>query len=383
MLKRIIISALLALTCLSAFAQTTERPYVESQYQSQYSTANIAGVIADESKTLVLIEYITARGYSNQTVGFSSKTKLYYANKALDIIGWGYWDGEDIQEKNMDEYYAVDSDRRYPFVLVFPAIPAGTRKISIRENVENEFYWIGIHLDVEEQYSGNVESSGSGYISGQGSSSYNPSFNPTSSGTCFAINENGYLATCYHVIEGASRIRIRGVNGDFSSLLEAKVISTDKRNDLALLKITDKSFKSISGIPYVISKKTADVGEDVYVLGYPLRAVMGDEIKLTNGLVSAKTGYQGDATSYQISATVQPGNSGGPLFDGNGNVIGVVNARLGVESAAYAVKSPYLTMLVGSVDSSISLPIQNRLMGKSLKDKVKEINKFVYIIEVE
>lgn len=110
---------------------------------------------------------------------------------------------------------------------------------------------------------------------------------------------------------------------------------------------------------------------------------MGDEIKLTNGLISSKTGFQGDITAYQISATVQPGNSGGPLFDDNGNVVGIVNARLAVESAAYAIKSPYLTKLAESVDKKISLPTSKSLLNKTLKDKVKDISDFIYIIEIE
>ncbi len=191
------------------------------------------------------------------------------------------------------------------------------------------------------------------------------------------------MATCYHVVEDASKVRIRGVNGDFAVLYNAKVIATDKRNDLAILKIADQAFTNIDGIPYQVSGSVSDVGEDVFVLGYPLRALMGDEIKLTNGLISSKTGYQGDVTAYQISATIQPGNSGGPLFDSDGDVIGIVNARLVVESAAYAVKSPYLKMLSESTDDKISFNTENRLMGKSLKEKVKEINKFIYIIEVK
>ena len=65
---------------------------------------------------------------------------------------------------------------------------------------------------------------------------------------------------------------------------------------------------------------TSEVGEEVFVLGYPLTATMGDEIKLTTGVISSKSGFQGDISQYQISAPVQPGNSGGPLFDSKGNI---------------------------------------------------------------
>jgi len=204
-----------------------------------------------------------------------------------------------------------------------------------------------------------------------------------SSGTCFALSNNGYLATCYHVVEGASAIQIKGVNGNFDKKYNAKVVSYDRNNDLAILKIDDTNFTTLGHIPYSISAKTTDVGENCYVLGYPLRADMGDEIKLTNGLISSKSGFQGDITSYQISAPSQPGNSGGPLFDKNGNLIGIVNAKLTIaESASYAVKSPYLKTLMSAIDDNIP-PTTNILSGKSLAEQVKEIKKFIYIIEVQ
>jgi S1-C subfamily serine protease len=74
---------------------------------------------------------------------------------------------------------------------------------------------------------------------------------------------------------------------------------------------------------------------------------MGDEVKLTNGIISSKSGFQGDVTSYQITAPVQPGNSGGPLFDDKGNIIGIINAKhVGAENASYAIKASYLMNLI-------------------------------------
>ena len=109
-----------------------------------------------------------------------------------------------------------------------------------------------------------------------------------------------------------------------------------KKNDLAILKIDDNNFSGrfLGKIPYCFSNQIKEVGDEIIVLGYPLRAVMGDEIKLTNGLISSRTGFQGDMTTYQISATVQPGNSGGPLLDSNGNLIGIISSRLYIESLA-------------------------------------------------
>ncbi len=204
-----------------------------------------------------------------------------------------------------------------------------------------------------------------------------------STGTGFAIASNGFIVTCNHVIEGSSNIKVKGINGDFNKEYVASVIATDKNNDLAILKIKDASFSSFGTIPYTIKTSSSDVGSNIYIMGFPLTATMGDEVKLTNGIISAKSGYTGDITSYQISAAAQPGNSGGPLFDKNGYLIGVVNAKhVQAESATYAVKSSYLINLIESLTTKPLLPTLNSLMTKPLTEQVKLIKNFVFIIEV-
>lgn len=204
------------------------------------------------------------------------------------------------------------------------------------------------------------------------------------SGTGFGISSNGIIVTNYHVIEGAKTIKVRGINSDFNKTYKAKVLVSDKNNDLALIQIDDYGFTSLGTIPFTIKTGLAGVGENIFVLGYPLRASMGDEIKLTNGIVSSKTGFQGDITSYQISAPVQPGNSGGPLFDNQGNLIGIINAKhTGAENASYGVKSSYLSGLIELLSSPPKLQTVNLLTGKSLTQQVELVKKFVYIIETE
>lgn len=199
------------------------------------------------------------------------------------------------------------------------------------------------------------------------------------SGTGFAIG-NGYLVTNYHVIEKAKSISIQGVKGSFNTTYNATVAATDKNNDLAIIKIDDINFKGFGTIPYRVKTTTSDVGEDVFVLGYPLTTTMGEEIKLTTGVISSKTGFQGDVSMYQISAPVQPGNSGGPLFDGKGNIVGVVSAKhLGAENVGYAIKASYLNNLVETI-SGATLPSNNTLSTLSLSEKVKRVDDFVFLI---
>lgn len=201
------------------------------------------------------------------------------------------------------------------------------------------------------------------------------------SGTGFALN-NGYIVTNYHVVEDAKSININGVNGNFDVSYSASVVATDKINDLAILKINDSRFKGFGTLPYKIKTSTSEVGEEIFVLGYPLTSTMGDEIKLTTGVISSKTGFQGDVSLYQISAPIQPGNSGGPLFDNKGYLVGIVNAKhMGAENVGYAIKSSNLLNLIESSVSSSILPTSNSIYNLPLTSKVKAVKNFVFMIK--
>lgn len=202
-------------------------------------------------------------------------------------------------------------------------------------------------------------------------------------GSGFALND-GYIVTNHHVIEGAKDIKIKGVNGDFSISYNASVAISDMNNDIALIRINDSNFSGFGNIPYSVSSNTIDVGMDVFVLGYPMTATMGDEIKYTTGVISSKTGFQGNISQYQISAPVQPGNSGGPLFDENGNVVGVVSAKhKDAENVGYAVKSVFLRSLIDSYTTNNVIPTQQPKIGRTRPDIIKTVKPFVFLIECD
>ena len=201
------------------------------------------------------------------------------------------------------------------------------------------------------------------------------------SGSGIAIASK-YVATNFHVVEDAKTLIVTGVNGNTNKNYDIEVVATDKYNDLAILKIIDNSFNGFPSFRYGFSTATKDLGTDVFVLGYPLITTMGEDIKLTNGIISSKTGFQGDVSLYQISAPVQPGNSGGPLFDDNGDLIGIVNAKHnGAENVGYAIKLNYLKTLIESADLQIPLTSNNSIRTLPLKDKVKAISPMVVMIK--
>lgn len=200
------------------------------------------------------------------------------------------------------------------------------------------------------------------------------------SGTGFALKD-GYIVTNNHVVDGAKSIKVQGIRGSFNIEYSADIVATDKNNDLAIIKINDSRFNGFGAIPYRVKTSVSEVGEDIFVLGYPLTSTMGDEIKLTTGVISSRTGFQGDVSLYQISAPIQPGNSGGPLFDGNGNIIGIVNAKhTEAENVGYAIKTSYLNNLVESTTSVSLLPTTNSISTMNLSNKVKSVKNFVFMI---
>lgn len=202
-------------------------------------------------------------------------------------------------------------------------------------------------------------------------------------GTGFALN-NGYVVTNYHVIENARNIQLYGVNENMKKNYDVDVIGVDKVNDLALLKINSNDSVCYLNPPYSLKLEMSEVGENVYALGYPLIDTMGNEIKLTNGIISSKSGFDGDVTSYQVSVPIQPGNSGGPMFDLDGNLVGIISAKHKyAENANYSIKTLYLKNLVESLVSETILPSYNILKGKDLKEQVKLSRKFVYLIRCQ
>ena len=199
-------------------------------------------------------------------------------------------------------------------------------------------------------------------------------------GTGFALN-GGYVITNNHVVEGAHSLQVRGIKGDFTKMYKAVVVATDVAHDLALIRIEDSKFTGFGEIPYAIKSNLSEVGEEIFVLGYPLLSSMGDEIKLTTGVISSRSGFQGEVSTYQVSAPIQPGNSGGPLFDSNGDVVGIVNAKhRQADNASYAIKSPYMHLFIQNGVGARIIPTNRKLVGWSLTGKVKAIKPFVFIV---
>ncbi len=200
------------------------------------------------------------------------------------------------------------------------------------------------------------------------------------SGTGFALTSDGYLVTSAHVIKGADSLLVEGRD---HQRYHAETVYADKKHDLAILRIRDRDFKSFGKLPYTFKAGQVDLGERVYTLGYPREDVVYGE-----GALSARSGYDGDTAFYQVSIPLNPGNSGGPLLDSQGNLIGVVSSRQDdVIGAAFATKSSFLVRLVDSLKNKQAaqpyhLPRANQLAGTARAQQVKRLQDFVFVVKV-
>jgi len=139
------------------------------------------------------------------------------------------------------------------------------------------------------------------------------------SGSGFIVSSSGHIVTNNHVIDGCDDVKVHQKGNTF----KATIIEADYMNDLAIIKadITPSIVFSVSG-------QDAELLQDIYVAGYPFGASISSSIKVTKGIVSSLSGIGNNYSNMQIDAALQPGNSGGPILDNRGNVVGVAVAKL-------------------------------------------------------
>jgi serine protease Do len=171
------------------------------------------------------------------------------------------------------------------------------------------------------------------------------------SGSGFFVSRLGHVVTNAHVVDGCRRLTV-GANADEQS--GAALVATDRRNDLALLKLGSLATASAGacslvrklGLKFVplaadglLRDRDVELGENVLVAGFPFGDAVSNTIKVTKGIVSAVRGADDDTGQFQTDAAVQSGSSGGPIYDENGNIVGVVVAQLNKLQVARAMGS--------------------------------------------
>ena len=196
-----------------------------------------------------------------------------------------------------------------------------------------------------------------------------------SGGTGFLIDGKGYLITNAHVLKGKTII----ATNDKGQQFLAKVCMKDEVRDIAVLKIDDKDFKPYTSLPYSINRSVT-LAEPIYTMGYPK-----DEIVYSEGYLSSETGFHSDTLTYQISIAAEHGNSGGPVLNKNGDVIGILTDK-SEGGAVFAVKSFYIFMAVDNLKNdpefnNIKLTYTNSIKNLIRTQQVKKVNDCVFLIK--
>jgi S1-C subfamily serine protease len=207
---------------------------------------------------------------------------------------------------------------------------------------------------------------------------------PEVSGTGFFISEDGYLVTNAHVVKDASQVRLVTQLG----LISARVVKVDAANDLAILK-AEGNFPALP----VASSRGVKLGATAATVGFPNIGLQGFAPKLAKGEIASLAGALDDPRHFQISAPIQPGNSGGALVDARGNVIGVVVAKLSQQAALatsgqlaenvnYAVKSSFLLGFLESLPEVTAKLKEPNTRERKFEDVVKEAQEAAALVLV-
>jgi S1-C subfamily serine protease len=207
---------------------------------------------------------------------------------------------------------------------------------------------------------------------------------PKASGSGAIVSAGGHVLTAAHVVAGANSVKIYTAQG----VKNATVLRVDEVNDLAVLKLPAGTYPALP----MASSRNIRLGQTVATIGFPNIEIQGFSPKVTRGEISSLNGIGDDPRSWQISVPIQPGNSGGPLLDENGSLVGIVVAKLGLKAASvtgdlpqnvnYAVKSVYAIALLEPYSDHETKDADQRASNLRFEDMVAKAQRSVVLILV-
>jgi serine protease Do len=200
-----------------------------------------------------------------------------------------------------------------------------------------------------------------------------------SGGSGFLIDTKGYIITNAHVLKGSGAVVMNSKGQEFNAI----IAHIDREKDLAILKIDDNDYVPLKSIPYGIRRSNAELGEEIFTLGYPRADIVYGE-----GYLSARTGFNSDTLTYQVQISANPGNSGGPVFNDNGELIGILSTRqTQADGVAFAVKSLNIYTMVDELKEKdttiekIRLPSRGSLKGMPRKQQIPKLEEYVFYVK--
>ncbi|OHB76541.1 MAG: hypothetical protein A2Z25_21360 [Planctomycetes bacterium RBG_16_55_9] len=214
--------------------------------------------------------------------------------------------------------------------------------------------------------------------------------------TGFLLSKTGLVVTNYHALAHYPNVRVYFANKD--RMLDADVQLKDIDNDLAILAVKDFRYEEIFSdeIPFSLGRSSdVRLGQEVFTLAFPLGKVLGKSVKFSSGRVSSLDGLLDNTSLFQISNPIQPGSSGGPLFDNEGNLIGIAvaaadakyfyeNVDVIARDVNFAIKSDCLRNLISTLPQSKEiLERETSLKGKPTQEQVSALVPYVVSIHVK
>lgn len=208
-----------------------------------------------------------------------------------------------------------------------------------------------------------------------------PKFEEKFRGTGFLIDvNNNYIITNAHVAKEAKNQLI--IENSSGVQFKADAVYVDVQRDLAILKVRDSKFKKLPSLPFSIRKKYADLGESVFMLGFPKQEIVYGE-----GYISAKNGFQMDTIYCQLNTAANEGSSGSPVITRNGELIGILtSAETNAQGVVYAIKSANIYRAIEEakkIDENADMKITSNpsLKGLNRESQIKKLEDYVFMIK--
>ena len=347
------------------FRKAADAGNADAQFRLGLAYANGLGVGKDDAQAAVLIRRSADQGFASaqQYLGFLYSVGRGVPKDPPEAVRWTVLAAEQGDSQALiyigqDFLSGFGVPRNEAFAYFWATVPlqrGATDPLKERANTIRNMAKARLSIAAVERIEGLAKQWAPGKGSLQavslliGKDSLAASGTTPKLGSGFVVAREGRVVTNQHVIANCKSVFVRTDKGE----TPAEIVAEDAANDLALLKTMP-----MQNVTRFRDARPLRLGEPVLAAGFPLGGVLNSDVTVTTGTVSALTGAANDSARFQITAPIQPGNSGGPLFDSSGALIGIVQAKL---------NAPQVAAVTGDIPENIAFAIKESLVRNFLE----------------